>query len=177
MNLINSMTFVLYVQRLMASGKRGRPRAGLAPEDPTDFMGTLREMAYVMRKQAMVAHQIMDQFGRQPKESHGGNPNGLEVDLEYLKFAEFWKANPLSFRGAFNPNKAEEQIKAKEKVFSVLAYTEYHKVAFSTYMLEADAKFWQNGVEIAGRFPDQCYLGSVQRGILSEVLPCFYLEC
>ena len=82
----------------MASGRRGKPRTAPIQVDPTNFMGTLREMAYVMRKQAMVAHQIMDQFGRQPKESHGGNPNGLEVDLEYLKFAEFWKVNPLSFR-------------------------------------------------------------------------------
>ena len=54
--------------------------------------------------------------------------------------------NPFSFRDAFDPNKAEEWVKAIEKVFSVLAYTDHQKVAFATYMLEADAKFWWNNV-------------------------------
>ena len=60
-------------------------------------MGTLREMAYAMREQATVAHQMMEQMGRKPEEGHGGNPNGAEVDLEYLKFAESREANPPSF--------------------------------------------------------------------------------
>ena len=34
-----------------------------------------------------------------------------------------------------------------EKVFSVLACTDYQKVAFATYMLEADAEFWWNGMQ------------------------------
>ena len=29
-----------------------------------------------------------------------------------------------------------------EKVFSILACTEYQKVAFAPYMLEADVEFW-----------------------------------
>ena len=64
-------------------------------------------------------------------------PNGHEVDLEYLTFGEFQKANPPSFRGAFNPDKAEEWIKAMEKVFSILACTNYQRATFATYMLEA----------------------------------------
>ncbi|XP_027337088.1 uncharacterized protein LOC113850732 [Abrus precatorius] len=66
----------------------------------------------------------------------GGNPNGPIMDLEYLKFAEFRKANSPNFRGAFDP----------DKVFFVLDCTNCQKVAFATYMLEADAKFWWNGV-------------------------------
>ena len=66
--------------------------------------------------------------------------------MEYLKFAELQKENSPSFRGAFDLDKAEEYIKAMEKVFSVLACTDYQSVAFATYMLEADAKFWWNGV-------------------------------
>ena len=62
---------------------------------------------------------MMDQLGRQPEEGHERNLNGLEVDLRYLKFAKFKKANLPSFKGAFNPNKAEEWIKAMEKVFLV----------------------------------------------------------
>ena len=60
----------------------------------------MREMAYAMREQAATAHQMMDQLGKQPEVGHGGNPNGLGVDLEYLKFAEFRNANP--------PDKADE---------------------------------------------------------------------
>ena len=84
---------------------------------------------------------MMKQLERQHEASYGGNPNGLEVDLEYLQFAEFRKANPPSFREAFDPNKVEEWIKAMEKVFSILVCTNHHKVAFATYMLEADAEF------------------------------------
>ena len=54
--------------------------------------------------------------------------------MEYLKFAKFRKANPPSFRGTFDPDKAEEWIKAMEKVFSVLACIEYHKVANICYL-------------------------------------------
>ena len=64
----------------------------------------------------------------------------------YLKFTEFQKANSPNFRGAFDLDKAEEWVKAME-VFSVLACTDYQKVAFATYMLEADAKFWWSGVK------------------------------
>ena len=63
---------------------------------------------------------MMDQLGKRPEAGYEGNLNGLGVDLEYLKFAKFKKANPPSFRGAFDPNKADEWVKAMEKVFSVL---------------------------------------------------------
>ena len=94
-----------------------------------------------MREQAATAHQMMDQLGRQPEGGRRGNPNGPKVDLEYLKFAEFRKVNLLGFKGTFNPHKAEEWIKAIEKVFSVLTCTDYQRVVFATYMLEADAEF------------------------------------
>ena len=67
--------------------------------------------------------------------------------MEYLKFIEFRKANSPSFRGAFDPDKAEEWIKAMEKVFSILAYIDYQMVAFATYMLEADVEFRWNGIK------------------------------
>ena len=34
-----------------------------------------------------------------------------------------------------------------EKVFFILACTNYHKVAFAIYMLEADEEFWWNGMK------------------------------
>ena len=69
------------------------------------------------------------------------------MDLVYLKFTEFKKANLPSFRGVFDPNKADEWIKDMKKVFSILDCTNCQKVAFATYMLEADAEFWWNGAK------------------------------
>ena len=42
------------------------------------------------------------------RRKHGGNPNEHEVDLEYLRFAKFQKANSPNFRGGFDPDKDEE---------------------------------------------------------------------
>ena len=50
---------------------------------------------------------MMEQLEQQGEEGRGGDPNGVKVDLEYLKFAEFRKANPPSFHGTFDPTKAE----------------------------------------------------------------------
>ena len=74
-------------------------------------MGTLREIAYAMREQAIAAHQMMEQMGQQPKKGHGGNSNRAEVDLEYLK-----KANQPDCQGAFYLIKVEEWIKATAKI-------------------------------------------------------------
>ena len=84
-----------------------------------------------MLEQAAVAHQMMDQLGRRPEAGHEGNPNSPGMDLEYLKFAEFRKANPPSFRGAFDPDKADKWFTVMEKVFSILDYTDHQKVAFA----------------------------------------------
>ena len=35
-----------------------------AQEDPTDFMDTMREMAYAIREQSAAAQQMIDQLGR-----------------------------------------------------------------------------------------------------------------
>ena len=64
----------------------------------------------------------------------------MEVELEYLKFAKFQKANPPSFKGAFDPDRAEEWVKAMEKIFSILGCIDHRKVTFATYMLEAYAE-------------------------------------
>ena len=44
----------------MASGRHGKPQTEPTLEDPIDFMGTLRETAYVMREQVAAARQMMD---------------------------------------------------------------------------------------------------------------------
>ena len=110
-------------------------------------MDALREIVYALQEQAPVSHQMMDQLGRRPEAGHEGNLNGLGVDLKYLIFANFIKVNPPNFRGAFDPNKADEQVKVMEKVFSILDYMDHQKVAFVTYMLEADTEFWWSDVK------------------------------
>ena len=127
-------------------------RAAPTREDLANFMDTMHEMAYAMREQAAATHQMMDQLDKWLEAGHGGNlhglgnPHGLGADLDYLKFAEFRKANLPNFRGVFDPDKANEWVKAMEKVFSILDCTDHQKVTFATYMLEADAEFWWNGV-------------------------------
>ena len=117
-----------------------------AQGESAKFMDTMGEMAYAMWEQAIAAHQMMDQLGRQLEVGHGGNSNGPGMDIKYLKFTEFRKANPPNFRGVFNPDKADKWVKAMEKVFSILDCTDRQKVAFATYMLEVDAEFWWSGV-------------------------------
>ena len=94
-----------------------------------------------MQAQATAADHMMEQLNRRPKESVSGNG----MDAEYEKFSEFRKVNPLNFKGSFNPNEVDEWIKEIEKIYSVLAYSETQKVAFATYMLKLDAKFWWKG--------------------------------
>ena len=117
----------------------GRPRN--KPEGLKEVMGTIREMAAAMREQAPTAHRMMERMEQRDEENPEGLNGGAEVDLEYLKFAECKKANLLNFRGAYNPDRADEYIKDIEKIFIMLACTEEQKVAFATYMLEVDAKF------------------------------------
>ena len=81
------------------------------------IMGTLQEMAYMMREQVATAHQMMDQLGRQHKVGREGNPNGPKVNLEHLKLAEFQEVNLPNFWGSFDLEKVEEWVKAIEKVF------------------------------------------------------------
>ena len=120
----------------MASGRHGRPRNEL--EGPEEVIGTLREMW----EEAATAHRMMERMEQRDEENLEGHNGGVEVDLKYLNFAEFLMANSLSFRGMYNPDRADEWVKAVEKIFTVLAYTKEQKVAFATYMLEADVEFW-----------------------------------
>ena len=103
----------------MAFDRWDRPRTTSTQDDPADFMGTLSEMTYVMQKKAAVVHHMMDQLGRQPEASHRGNLNGPEPRISQVRGIQ--KANPPSFRGTFDPDKAEEWVKAMEKIFFTLA--------------------------------------------------------
>ena len=83
-------------QELMASGRHGRPHNKL--ESPKEVMVTLHEMAAAMREQATATHRMMEQMERRSKENLEGHNGEAEVNLEYLKFAEFKKENRPSFK-------------------------------------------------------------------------------
>ena len=139
LSLINSISSILCTRELMALRRCGRSHNEL--EGLEEVMGTLHEMAAAIREQAIAAHHMMELIEQKDEENPEGHNGGDEVDLEYLKFTEFRKENLLSFRGTYNPDRADEWIKAIEKIFTVLACTEEQKVAFAIYMLEADAEF------------------------------------
>ena len=86
-------------------------------------MGMLREMATTMREQATAAHHMMEWIEQRSKENLEGHNGRAEVDSKYLKFAEFKKENQSSFRGMYNPDRADEWIKAIKKIIVVLAVT------------------------------------------------------
>ena len=81
-------------------------------------------MAFTMKDQAAAANRIMERLERQPKKNPAMNPRGARVDVEYQKFSKFKKANPSSFHGTFTPDRADEWVKAIEKIFSALPCTD-----------------------------------------------------
>ena len=109
-------------------------------------MGNFRAVARAMQDQAIVAAQMVERMNRQSEEN-STKRGRMEVDLEYLKFSEFRKVNPPSFRGTFNPDAADEWIMKIEKVYLVLAFFNKQQVAFATYILQLDAKFWWKGMK------------------------------
>ena len=90
----------------MVSKRRGRPHND--PEGPEEVMGMLREMAAAMREQATTTDRMMERMKQKNEKNSEGYNGGAEVDLEYLKFAVFRKANPPSFRGAYNCDRVDE---------------------------------------------------------------------
>ena len=50
-----------------------------------------------MREQAATTNHMMEHIERRLEENMGGHGGGAKVDLEYLRFPEFRKANPSSF--------------------------------------------------------------------------------
>ena len=107
--------FVWCVQELMATRRRTSNENG-NNANLAEFMRTFQQMANAMQAQATAAEHMMDQLNRRSKEPVGENG----ANAEYQKFSKFRKANPPYFKGAFNPDEADEWIKEIEKIYSVL---------------------------------------------------------
>ena len=113
----------------MASHRRTRNEA----TENEDVMESFIVMARVIREQAAITTLMAQQMAN-------GHGNGDE----YMRFSDFCKANPPSFRGAYDPDAANEWIKEMEKIFSILICTEEQKVSFVAFMLKVDTMFWWN---------------------------------
>ena len=120
----------------------------------------------------------MDQLGRQPEAGHRGNPHGLGVDLDHLKFTEFRKANLPSFRGAYDPNKADEWIKAMEKSFFCLGLLGPSKGDLCHLYARSRCRVLvEQCTKTTRRMSDGSHLDGVQRCFLPKVLSCFSSKC
>ncbi|XP_058768161.1 uncharacterized protein LOC131641883 [Vicia villosa] len=80
-----------------------------------------------------------------------GNRNG--DDDEYRALGKFQRKNSPIFEGEHEPDKAQAWVKAIEKIFRVMNYTDAQRVQFSTHMLEKEAKDWWGNT--AQRFEEE----------------------
>ena len=99
----------------MASHKRAKSKA-VANKD---VIKSCRAMARAIREQAAATTLMTQQMA-----NGNGHGHGNKHKDEYVRFAEFHKANLPSFRGVYDPNAADEWIKEIEKIFFILTYTE-----------------------------------------------------
>ncbi|KAK7350011.1 hypothetical protein VNO77_08020 [Canavalia gladiata] len=90
------------------------------------------------------AKGMIDRMDRQ-SENHEGTANTSVANPDRVKFTEFRKMNLPSFKGTLNHDKADDWIKAIEKVFGIIECDEEKKETYVAYMLEADAEFWWMG--------------------------------
>ncbi|XP_050875669.1 uncharacterized protein LOC127079312 [Lathyrus oleraceus] len=77
------------------------------------------------------------------------NAGDRERDVdEFRALGKFQRNNLPTFEGAHEPEKAQEWLKAIEKIFRVMNCSDAQKVQFFTHMLEKEAKdWWRNTVE------------------------------
>ncbi|XP_050876049.1 uncharacterized protein LOC127079713 [Lathyrus oleraceus] len=74
------------------------------------------------------------------------NAGDQERDADELRaLGKFHRNNPLTFEGAHEPDKAQEWLKAIEKIFRVMSCSDAQKVQFCTHMEAED--WWHNIVQ------------------------------
>ncbi|XP_050897099.1 uncharacterized protein LOC127103906 [Lathyrus oleraceus] len=78
------------------------------------------------------------------------NAGDQEYDAdEFRALGKFQRNNPPSFGGVYEPDKAQECLKAIEKIFRVMNCSDAQKVQFGTHMLEKEAEdWWRNTIKI-----------------------------
>ncbi|XP_016195712.1 uncharacterized protein LOC107636732 [Arachis ipaensis] len=119
---------------------RGRPRG--SSSSSSNLAKHMKEMAKAMKEQAQATTLMAQQLSTGDKDP---NIPRLEVGQTRTTFADFKKIGPPEFRGALNPDMAEEWLTKIKKVFTIFPCTEEQQVSYATFMLKADAKFWWDG--------------------------------
>ncbi|XP_015944704.1 uncharacterized protein LOC107469839 [Arachis duranensis] len=99
-------------------------------------------MAKAMKEQAQATTLMAQQLSAGDRDP---NTPRLEEGQTRTSFADFKNIGPPEFRGALDPDKAEEWLKEMEKVFTIFPCTEVQQVNYATFMLKADAEFWWDG--------------------------------
>ena len=82
------------------------------------------------------AMQAMVQALQNQAQSNAGG------DGEFRYLEKFQRNNPPTFKGRYDPDGAQEWLKAIEKIFRVMNCTEEQKVRFGTHMLAGEADDW-----------------------------------
>ncbi|XP_058756724.1 uncharacterized protein LOC131629935 [Vicia villosa] len=72
---------------------------------------------------------------------------GNREEDEFRILRDFQRNNPPIFEGEHEPNKAQAWLKAIEKIFRVMNYTDVQKVQFGTHMPEKDVGDWWSNTE------------------------------
>ncbi|XP_072078032.1 uncharacterized protein [Arachis hypogaea] len=99
-------------------------------------------MAKAMKEQAQATTLMAQQLSTGDRDP---NTPRLEEGQTRTTFADFKKIGPPDFRGALDPDKAEEWLTEMKKVFTIFPCTEVQQVNYATFMLKADAEFWWDG--------------------------------
>ena len=68
--------------------------------------------------------------------------NNAGGDGEFRYLEKFQMNTPPTFKGRYDPDGAQEWLKAIEKIFRVMNCTEEQKVRFGTHMLAGEADDW-----------------------------------
>ena len=95
----------------------------------------------------MAAHQIMDQLGDNLKQLKEGIQMDQRLIWSILNSQSFKKKICLASGEPLIQIKLRNGSRQWRRSFPVLVYTDYQKVAFTNYMLEADVEFWWNGLK------------------------------
>ena len=93
-----------------------------------------------MREQAAVAHQMMDQLGRRLEAGLGGNPNGPGVTRSILNLLSSKRQTHLVSEESLTLIRLMSGLRQWRK-FSSFWIVLTTRMAFTTYILEADAEF------------------------------------
>ncbi|XP_050876839.1 uncharacterized protein LOC127080565 [Lathyrus oleraceus] len=90
------------------------------------------------------------------------NAGDRECDAdEFRALGKFQRNNPITFEGSHEPNKAQEWLKAIEKIFRVKNCSDARKVQFGTHMFDQKAEDWwrntiqrfdEDGIEVSWEF-------------------------